>query len=149
MILLGLLQAAAATVVAPAHTPPAAPPVPQRFSILGDPCARTPDDGRDIVVCGAATANSPRLPLPDDRGVPDHPVASNPNLSAVRALELENTPCAATQWGCQVGIGPPIMPIAKAAVGAVKTLLAKKPDKRGRVPILLDEPAPPLPKPTP
>lgn len=136
-ILLALLQAAAA----PQAHPPVAPPVPQRFSILADPCARTSDDGRDIVVCGSTAAGSPRLPLPDERGPPDRPVASNPNLSAVRALDLEATPCAATQWGCQVGFGPPIMPIAKAAVGAVKNMLAKKPDKSGRVPILLDDPA--------
>ncbi len=133
MILALLLQAAAASV---------APPVPQRFSILADPCARTSEDGRDIVVCGSTAASTPRLPLPDERGPPDHPVASNPDLSAVRALALENTPCAATQKGCQVGIGPPVMPIARAAVGAVKSLLAKKPDKRGRVPILFDDPIP-------
>jgi hypothetical protein len=70
-------------------------------------------------------------------------VASNPELSAVRALDLEATPCAATQWGCQVGFGPPIMPIAKAAVGAVKSVFARKSDKTGRVPIILDDPATP------
>lgn len=140
MILLALLQAAAASIAPPGHTPPVAPPVPQRFSILADPCARTSEDGRDVVVCGTTAKSSPRLPLPDERGPPHHGVAANPELSAVRALQLESTPCAATQWGCQVGVGPPIMPIAKAAVGAVKRILAKKPDKRGRVPILLDIP---------
>ena len=113
---------------------------PERFSILVDPCAATSKDGNEIVVCGGPAAASPRLPLPDERGPPDHAVASNPNLSAVRALQLEATPCAASQRGCQVGFGPPIAPIAKAAVGLIKSALAKKPDKRGRVPIDLDGP---------
>jgi hypothetical protein len=138
-LLLAFLQAEPAT----KSQVPVAPPVPQRFSILADPCARTSDDGRDIVVCGTTAASTPRLPLPDERGPPDRPVASNPELSAVRALDLEATPCAATQWGCQVGFGPPIMPIAKAAVGAVKSVFARKPDKTGRVPIILDDPATP------
>ncbi len=116
------------------------PPVPERFSILVDPCATQTQDGNEVVVCGTPATTTPRLPMRDDRGPPDHPVASNPELSAVRALQLENTPCAATQWGCQVGFGPPIAPIAKAAVGLIKSALAKKPDKRGRVPIDLDGP---------
>lgn len=114
---------------------------PERFSILVDPCAAASRDGTDVVVCGGPAANSPRLPLPDERGPPDHAVASNPDLSAARALQLEGTPCAASQWGCQVGFGPPIAPIAKAAVGLIKGALAKKPDKSGRVPIDLDGPA--------
>ena len=113
---------------------------PERFSILVDPCAAASKDGNEIIVRGGPAANSPRLPLPDERGPPDHAVASNPNLSAVRALQLEATPCAASQRGCQVGFGPPIAPIAKAAVGLIKSALAKKPDKRGRVPIDLDGP---------
>ena len=122
-------------------TPNAAPSGdPQRFSILVDPCAAASKDGNEIIVCGGPAANSPRLPLPDERGPPDHAVASNPNLSAVRALDLSETPCAARQGGCQVGFGPPIAPIAKAAVGLIKSALAKKPDKRGRVPIDLDGP---------
>ena len=116
------------------------PPVPERFSILVDPRATQTQDGNEVVVCGTSATTTPRLPMRDDRGPPDHPVASNPELSAVRALQLENTPCAATQWGCQVGFGPPIAPIAKAAVGLIKSALAKKPDKRGRVPIDLDGP---------
>ncbi|MBC3942315.1 hypothetical protein [Sphingomonas albertensis] len=112
----------------------------ERFSILVDPCAAASTDGNEIIVCGGPAANSPRLPLPDERGPPDHAVASNPNLSAVRALQLEATPCAASQRGCQVGFGPPIAPIAKAAVGLIKSALVKKPDKRGRVPIDLDGP---------
>lgn len=112
----------------------------ERFSILVDPCAAASKDGNDIIVCGGPAANSPRLPLPDERGPPDRAVASNPELSAVRALQLEGTPCAASQRGCQVGFGPPIAPIAKAAVGLIKSALAKKPYKRGRVPIDLDGP---------
>ncbi len=132
-----------------AATPVTAKPG-ERFSILVDPCAAASDEGRDIVVC-APTESTPRLPMRDDRGPPDHPVPSNPELSAVRALQLEGTPCAASQWGCQVGFGPPIMPIAKAAVGLVKSALAKKPDKTGRIPIdLADAPPPPtLARPTP
>ena len=127
-----LLQVAAAAQVAP--------PVPERFSILVDPCATQTQDGNEIVVCGKPATTNPRLPMRDDRGPPDRAVALNPDLSAARALQLEGTPCAASQWGCQVGFGPPIAPIAKAAVGLIKSALAKKPDKRGRVPIDLDGP---------
>ncbi|MEG8025583.1 hypothetical protein QP162_16500 [Sphingomonas aurantiaca] len=108
------------------------PPVPERFSILVDPCATQTQDGNEVVVCGTSATTTPRLPMRDDRGPPDHPVASNPELSAVRALQLENTPCAATQWGCQVGFGPPIAPIAKAAVGLIKSALAKSRTKGPR-----------------
>ena len=120
---------------------PAAPPLPEHFSILVDPCATQTQDGNEIIVCGKSATTTPRLPMRDDRGPPDHAVASNPNLTAVRALELSDTPCAVRQGGCQVGFGPPIAPIAKAAVGLIKSALAKKPDKRGRVPIDLDGPA--------
>ena len=130
VILSALMQVAA----------PSPTATPERFSILVDPCAAASKDGNDVIVCGGPAANSPRLPLPDERGPPDRGVASNPELSAVRALQLEGTPCAASQWGCQVGFGPPIVPIAKAAVGLIKSALAKKPDKRGRVPIDLDGP---------
>ncbi|RXD05275.1 hypothetical protein EQZ23_09260 [Sphingomonas sp. UV9] len=131
-----LLILAQATAPAPATQTPRA----ERFSILVDPCASASQDGNEIIVCGATAKNSPRLPMRDDRGPPDHAVASNPKLSAVRALNLESTPCAASQRGCQVGFGPPIAPIAKAAVGLIKSALAKKPDKTGRVPIDLDGP---------
>ena len=134
IILSALLQASATTAA------PAAPPVPERFSILVDPCATQTQDGNEVVVCGKSATTTPRLPMRDDRGPSDHAVASNPNLTAVRALELSDTPCAARQGGCQVGFGPPIAPIAKAAVGLIKSALAKKPDKRGRVPINLDGP---------
>ncbi|KQM65556.1 hypothetical protein ASE75_04665 [Sphingomonas sp. Leaf17] len=124
------------------QTAPATTPAPQSWSIL------TPTDcpvstDRDIVVC-APTPGSPaaeRLPLPDER-VSDGPAPTNPNLSARRALDLEGTPCAAMQKGCQVGFGPPIAPIVAGAVGLLKDAFAKKPDKRGRVAIPLDDPAP-------
>lgn len=131
IILSVLLQATATPVTSPA---------PERFSILVDPCATQTKDGSEIIVCGKSATSTPRLPMRDDRGPPDHPVASNPNLTGLRALELSTTPCAARQGGCQVGFGPPIAPIAKAAVGLIKSALAKKPDKRGRVPIVLDDP---------
>ena len=134
IILSTLLQVAATTAA------PAAPPVPERFSILVDPCATQTKDGNEVVVCGKSATTTPRLPMRDDRGPSDHAVASNPNLTAVRALELSDTPCAARQGGCQVGFGPPIAPAAKAAIGLIKSALAKKPDKRGRVPIDLDGP---------
>ena len=133
MILLPILLQTAVPAI-----PIVAPP-PQRWSILNPP-ACPGSSPTEIIVCGGPAVNSPRLPLPDERGPPDRAVASNPELSAVRALQLEGTPCAASQRGCQVGFGPPIAPIAKAAVGLIKSALAKKPDKRGRVPIDLDGP---------
>jgi len=41
-----------------------------------------------------------------------------------------------------VGFGPPIVPMAIAAAKALKSAFAKKPDKRGRIAIPLDDPAP-------
>lgn len=137
-MLTGLLLQVAAVTSGQAATKPAA--APERFSILVDPCAAAAKDGNEIIVCGATAKDSPRLPMRDDRGPSDHPVASNPHLSAVRALDLSDAPCAVRQGGCQVGFGPPIAPIAKAAVGLIKSALAKKPDKAGRVPIDLDGP---------
>lgn len=120
-----------------------APPVPQRFSILAPACPRN-DPDTDIVVCGSPEGSA-RLPLPDERGPPDHGVPSNPYRTGIGALAASATPCAATQWGCQVEFGPPIMPIVKGAAGLVKSALAKKPDKSGRIDIPLDEPPiPPL-----
>ena len=123
-----LLQAA------PATTPPA---VPQKFSILAPAC-RHDDPDPDIVVCGSLE-DAARLPLPDDRAPPDHGVPSNRSRTGIGALAATATPCAATQWGCEVGFGPPVMPIVNAAVGLVKSTFAKKPDKRGRIAIPLDD----------
>jgi len=160
-----ILLALAAAPQQPAAHP--APP-PQRFSILVDPCARARSQpGTDVVVCGNTAADSPRLPLPAERGPPDHPVASNPDKTGIRALAAEPTPCAAVQRGCQVGVNmvgagtsvvrlvqklvspgscceapgestDPLL-LAKDAVGGIKRTFARKPDKSNRVPIPLDD----------
>lgn len=118
---------------------------PAKISILVDPapaCPPTPPGGREVVVC-ALSNQQQRLPLRDDRGIPDGPVPSNPELNGVGALAAEATPCAAHQGGCTVGFGPPIVPIVAALVGAVKSGLAKHPDKSNRVAIPLDDAPPP------
>ncbi len=141
MILLLLLQ-----VTTPVQTPdPHRGTPPARISILVDPtpaCSPPSDDGKDVVVC-AQRDQQQRLPLRDQRGDPEGPVASNPELTGRGALAAEATPCAAHQGGCQVGFGPPIVPIVAALVGAVKSGLAKRPDKSNRVAIPLDDVPPP------
>jgi hypothetical protein len=127
-----------------------AAPAPERFSILdpvgAQPCP--PGDGRartedgDVVVCATDLPNQ-SVPLPDEY-VYSTPRPSNPELTAATALRAQGTPCAASQHGCQVGFGPPLMPIAKALVGFVKDATAKKVDRTGRVAIPLD-PGTPLP----
>ena len=141
MILLLLMQATTPVQAPDPHrgTPPA------RISILVDPtpaCSPSSDDGKDVVVC-AQRDQQQRLPLRDQRGDPEGPVASNPELTGRGALAAEATPCAAHQGGCQVGFGPPIVPIVAALVGAVKSGLAKRPDKSNRVAIPLDDVPPP------
>ena len=120
MILLAFaLQAAAATQPATASQPAATP---QRFSILAKQCGQ-PDDKGTIVVCGNGDTGN-RLPLPDERDpVPGR--GANPELSSVRALELQGTPCAARQGGCTVGFGPPIVPMAIAAAAPRKSRRAR------------------------
>lgn len=128
---------------------PATPPVPQKFSILApidsEPCTPArkqagrqngapPDD--DVVVCGNPLP-SQKLPYPDE--IPGGPTPVNPFANGVGALNAEGTPCAAHIGGCQVGVGPPIMPIAKALVGLAKNAFHKKPDKAGRIAIPLDD----------
>ncbi|SEM71429.1 hypothetical protein SAMN05192583_0961 [Sphingomonas gellani] len=134
MILLGALVLFAGQ----AGTPPASSkqPVPERFSVLTQNCPPAHSD-TEVVVCGDGTSGA-RLPLPDDRGPPDHPTPSNPKIDGAGALAASATPCAATQGGCQVGIGPP-PELINAAIGAIKSAFAKKPDKRGRVAIPLDD----------
>ena len=141
MILLLLLQAATPAQAPDPHrgTPPA------RISILVDPtpaCAPPSDNSKDVVVC-AQRDQQQRLPLRDQRGDPEGPVASNPELTGRGALAAEATPCAAHQGGCQVGFGPPIVPIVAALVGAVKAGLTKRPDKSNRVAIPLEDVPPP------
>lgn len=125
----------------PATSSPA-PEQPQRWSILTpQPCAPTDrphDDKSDIVVC-ADGKTSQSLPLPDEAGPPPGRGA-NRDLSPKMALALEAPPCAATQAGCTVGFGPPIAPIVGAIAKVAKSAFAKKPDKRGRVPIDLGTP---------
>ena len=147
MILLALLQAAAQVPAAPAPVTRATSAAPtERFSILAAPCGRASGEtvGNDVVVCGSA-ADTQRLPLPDER-VPDTGVPSNPYLRPDVALAAEGTPCAATQRGCTVGFGSPlIMAAAKGLVTAVSDGLrdrrvrkARKQDAGKRVPIALD-----------
>lgn len=118
MIALALLLAQA-TAATPGR--PARPVPPQHLSILVDPCASaTNDAGKDVVVCGRADAISPRLPMRDDRGPPDHPMPSNPYMTGAGALAAENTPCAVRAGGCVVGFGQPI--VAEALNGLGKGL---------------------------
>ncbi len=150
---------------------PAAPPAQdagasQRWSILADPCAgaRTADE---IVVCGQGASPEPRLPLPAERGPPDHPAPSNPDLSGMGALAASVPPCATRSEGCTTGVdligggtflvraveklvdsesccdspGEATNPIALAdEIGGIfKRTFKKKPDKSNRVAIPLDD----------
>lgn len=125
----------------------AAPAAPERFSILvpvaPQPCPPRVEkrDGEDVVVC-ATDLPDQAVPFPDEY-VGDRPRPSNPGLTGAGALRAEGTPCAGSQWGCQVGFGPPLVPIIKGLAGLVKDATAKKPDKRGRIPIDISEPAEP------
>ncbi len=139
--LLALTQASAT----PATTPVSSAPTEKSWSILNPPdCPVAKEGDKTIVVCAPGTESGARLPLPD-WGPPDRPVASNPNMTAIRALELDGTPCAATQRGCQSGFGPPIAPLVAGAVALAKSAFTKKPDKTGRIAIDLTDPAPPAP----
>ena len=163
MILALLIQAAA---------PNAASPPPERFSVLAPNCPQSEADDDDIVVC-ARGLDSPFLPLPAERGPPDRPRPSNPEMRGTETLAQMATPCSARQGGCQVGFnifGPPVMlvrlltkavnpnndccegneatdPVAlvRDGVRGVKTMMRKKPDTSNRIPIPLeDDPIPPL-----
>ncbi len=166
MTILALLLAAQAVAV-PAMPLPAAPTPsgpPQRIFLSNCP---TGSDG-EIVVCAAS--DKPRLPLPDERGPPDRPMPSNPELSATAALAEAGPNCAAVQGGCQVGvdvfgagtaairlIGKLIDPdscceragestdpgmLIGDAIGGIKRAFGRKPDKSGRIAISLDDPPP-------
>ena len=129
MMLFALLLQAA-PVAAPVTQARAAPP--DRFSILLSDCQKAAAaSGRDVVVCGNDPAGTQRLPYPD-QVVPDHPVASNPYRTGSGALAAEGTPCAATQGGCQVGFGPPIMPMVAAGVRGIKNALASNREAKAR-----------------
>lgn len=118
---------------------------PERFSVLVDPCANASNDGGDVVVCGRPDKLAPRLPLPQYRGLPDHPTASNPYLRPDVALNGPSVgnECGAYGENCPVGLGGYAVPkLLNGAAGLVKSALAKHPDKHGRVAIDLDAPAP-------
>ena len=126
------------------------PDVPQRFSILTDPCASASDArGKDIVVCGRPDAISPRMPLRDDRGPPDHPVPVNPEATGTGALGAEATPCAAHIGGCTVGFGQPVvakaLELASYGLKDLHDARQRRRDGARRVPIDLDSPPPPIP----
>lgn len=73
--------------------------VPERFSVLADPCASMATGDDEIVVC-APVAAAPRLPLPDERAPPDRPMASNPELTGRGAMAAAASPCATLSQGC-------------------------------------------------
>ncbi|MBJ6120333.1 hypothetical protein [Sphingomonas mollis] len=160
MILALLLAAQTAAV----PLQPASPP--QRLSILASDCPKP--TGEEITVC--APVAQPRLPLPAERGPPDHPVPSNPDLRPTTAMNQTAAPCASLQGGCQTGIdvlgggtaairliGKLIDPdsccerpgestsagmLIGDMVGGIKRAFAKKPDKSNRVSVALDTPPP-------
>ncbi len=119
-----LLQAAPAT---PVTRVTAAPP--ERFSILISECP--PPAGTDVVVCGTTIEGSQRVPLPNDY-IPNRPVPSNPLMNGVGALRAENTVCAAKVGGCQVGVGPPLMPMIAAAARGIGDAIADRREGRAR-----------------
>ena len=147
----------------------------QSWSILNDPCMSGPPRKADeIVVCGQGADSVPRLPLPGERGPPDRPMPSNPDVSGIGALNASIAPCATRSEGCTTGInilgmgtalirgvgklvdpnscyeepGEATNPIKLVgdAVGAVGRSFKKKPDKAGRVAIPLDDLPPPEPR---
>ena len=132
MIVLAMLAQAAAAAATPA-------PRSERWSILAPQPCPAHDDKGDIVVCGDGRS-AQRLPLPDeiDRSAGR---GANRDLSTTKVFALQAPPCGARLDGCTVGFAPPIVPIATALVKAARSTFARKPDKRGRVPIDLSEPA--------
>lgn len=156
----------APSVPAPAATASASAP-PKVWSIKADPCASARTGTADIVVCGKI-APSPRLPLPDERGPPDHPAPSNPYMNGTGALAAAEPVCAATIGGCPGGVdlfggatflvravGKAIDPNSCCDEPGEATNPAmlirdiarvfKKKDKRPRIPIPLDDSPLPLP----
>lgn len=118
---------------------------PQTHSILVSDCPE--GGGGDIVVC-ARRKGDVRLPLPMERP----PVG--PMLVPGAAARMDDpmtrgpggAPCAASMGGCQVGFGPPLMPVITGAAGLLKNAFARKPDKSKRIPIPLDGPTPASPQ---
>lgn len=159
MIAAILLQAAATDL----------PAVPQRFSILApvptQPCTRrTAED--EIVVC-ADPLPAQSLPLPGE-AVSPRAVPVNRSVTGTGALAAEASPCAAVARGCQVGVD--VLGMGTALVRSVQKLIApgsccedpgegtstgqlvidagkgaaklfgRRPDKRNRVAIPIDDP---------
>lgn len=152
-----------ATVVTPAQDADGT----QRWSVLVDPCAADTRNQDEIVVCGAAVATTPRLPLPGERGAPDRPIPSNPEVTGSGALAVQSAPCATRSQGCTVGVdlfgagtsvirgvgmlidpgscceepgeSTNVVMLAKDLGSAVGRAFKKKPDKSKRVPILFDD----------
>jgi len=160
------LPAAAPAASAPARDSAAAAP-PKVWSIKADPCATARTGANDIVVCGNV-APSPRLPLPDERGPPDHPAPSNPDMTGTGALAAAAPVCAARIGGCPGGVdlfggatflvravGKAVDPNSCCDEPGQATNPAmlvrdiarvfKKKDKRPRIPIPLDDSPLPLP----
>ncbi|WP_419809845.1 hypothetical protein [Sphingomonas sp.] len=129
MIALALLLQAAPTRPTPAPAPASA--TPERFSILADPCARIVRDAREVVVCGTDPATAQRLPYPDEV-VPDHAIPSNPQRSGLGALAAAASPCATLMSGCQVGVGPPIGPMANAVINGIRNATANRREAKAR-----------------
>lgn len=141
----------------------------QRWSILVDPCASVVGNpvSDEIVVCGSAAADSPRMPLRDERGPPDRPMPSNPYRTGSGALAATGSPCATLSQGCTTGIdlfgggtalvrligkvidpgsccetpGEATNPAALIgdAISGIGGVFKHKPDRRGRVAIPLDD----------
>ena len=135
-----------ALLLLPAATPAAAPPAPKQWSILQDACAAASDEqGKDIVVCGHPDNIAPRLPLPQFRGPPDHPVASNPDLSAAVALDGPSGrgECGGYGENCPVAGGGYVVPkLVAGALDLAQNGFKKRHYKDKGVPIPLDDPAP-------
>lgn len=140
----------------------------QRWSILPDDCAPSRIEG-EILVCGTAeAAAAPRLPLPGERGPPDRPMPSNPEVTGMGALAAASPPCATLSQGCTTGVDIfgmgtfLVRAIGKVVdkdscceepgeatnigylIRDVGKVFRKKPkiDKSNRIPIPLDDPAP-------
>lgn len=166
MILLFLAAQAATPAPAPAAAPTSFSIL---EPIANEPCARRgvkTADPDDIIVCGGKPLPSQKLPYPNEI-VPDRPMPSNPYMRGTGSLALEAAPCAAHIGGCGTGIDligagvtmvrlvqkavapsscceregeahDPVM-LVSDMVGGVKRAVRGKPEKKGRVPIPLDD----------
>jgi hypothetical protein len=147
----------------------------QSWSILADPCPSPLGRKQDeILVCAKGAQPDPRLPLPDERGPPDRPMPSNPDVTGIGALNASIAPCATRSEGCTTGInilgmgtalirgvgmlanpgscceepGEATNPVKLVgdAIGGIGRAFKKKPDKTGRIAIALNDLPPPEPQ---